>query len=267
MDEVRLPTPPAFARLRRHLPAVVAFGVVIVLWEALTRALRVETFLLPKPTEIMDSFLGKAGTVWSAGWRTLYEAVGGFLVGSVSAVATSFAAARWTRFREGMLPFAIAANSTPIVALAPIFNNWLGSVTPVSKMAVVAVVVYFPVMINTTRGLLEVSPAELELMRSVAAGPVQTLLRVRVPNALPFFFSSLKVASALSLIAAIVAEYFGGPQDVLGQYIINRANLFQFPDAWAGILVASILGVAFYLLVLVAERLFMPWHVSLRTGE
>jgi NitT/TauT family transport system permease protein len=134
-------------------------------------------------------------------------------------------------------------------------------------MAVVAVVVYFPVMINTTRGLLEVDPAELELMRSMAATPTETMRRVRIPHALPFFFASLKVASALSLIAAIVAEYFGGPQDVLGQYIINRANLFQFPDAWAAILVASLLGVTFYLLILVAERLVMPWHVSLRTSE
>ena len=104
-------------------------------------------------------------------------------------------------------------------------------------------------------------------MRSVAASPNETMRRVRIPHALPFFFASLKVASALSLIAAIVAEYFGGPQDVLGQYIINRANLFQFPDAWAAILVASLLGITFYILILGAERLFMPWHVSFRTGR
>jgi NitT/TauT family transport system permease protein len=134
-------------------------------------------------------------------------------------------------------------------------------------MAVVAVVVYFPVMINTTRGLLEVDAAEIELMRSLAATPTEVTRRVRIPRALPFFFASLKVASALSLIAAIVAEYFGGPQDVLGQYIINRANLFQFPDAWAAILVASILGVALYLIVLGAERLLMPWHVSFRATQ
>jgi NitT/TauT family transport system permease protein len=122
-------------------------------------------------------------------------------------------------------------------------------------------------MINTTRGLLEVDAAEIELMRSLAATPTEVTRRVRIPRALPFFFASLKVASALSLIAAIVAEYFGGPQDVLGQYIINRANLFQFPDAWAAILVASILGVALYLIVLGAERVLMPWHVSFRATQ
>ncbi len=165
------------------------------------------------------------------------------------------------------MPFAIAANSVPIIALAPITNAWFSITSPVSKMAVVAVVVFFPVMINTARGLVEVDPDELELMRSFAATPREVMRRVRIPQALPYFFSALKVASALSLIAAIVAEYFGGPQDVLGQYIINRANLFQFPDAWAAILVASIMGISLYGLVLIAERLVMPWHVSFRAAD
>ena len=251
----------------QYLPAVIAFFLVILLWEGLTRVLGVETFVLPKPSEVIASFVQTAAVIWGAGFRTLVESLGGFAIGVTLAVVTSLAAARWVGFREGMLPLAIAANATPIVALAPIFNNWFSSTSPVSKMAVVAVVVYLPVMINTTRGLLEVDPAELELMRSLAATPTEVTRRVRIPRALPFFFASLKVASALSLIAAIVAEYFGGPQDVLGQYIINRANLFQFPDAWAGILVASILGVVFYLLVLAAERVFMPWHVSMRSTE
>jgi NitT/TauT family transport system permease protein len=251
----------------RYLPAVVAFTVVILLWEGLTRLLGVETFVLPKPSEVMASFFETAGVIWGAGFRTLIEAVGGFVIGVTLAVVTSLAAARWVGFREGVLPLAIAANATPIVALAPIFNNWFSITSPFSKMAVVAVVVYFPVMINTTRGLLEVEPGEIELMRSMAASPAEVTRMVRIPNALPYFFASLKVASALSIIAAIVAEYFGGPQDVLGQYIINRANLFQFPDAWAAILVASILGVVFYLLVLGAERLVMPWHVSFRSTE
>ncbi|MGH8913189.1 MAG: ABC transporter permease [Acidimicrobiia bacterium] len=261
------PTRSLAGMLSRYLPAVAAFVLVILLWEGLTRVLDVETFVLPKPSEVLTSFFETAPVIWSAGLRTLIEALGGFFIGVTLAVLTSLAAARWTGLRQGVLPLAIAANATPIVALAPIFNNWFSITSPFSKMAVVAVVVYFPVMINTTRGLLEVDPAELELMRSLAATPSEVMRRVRIPRALPFFFASMKVASALSLIAAIVAEYFGGPQDVLGQYIINRANLFQFPDAWAAILVASILGVGFYLLVLVVERFSMPWHVSMRSTE
>jgi NitT/TauT family transport system permease protein len=253
--------------MAEYLPAVVAFILVVLAWEGLTRLLNVETFVLPKPSEVLTSFVETSGVIWGAGLRTLFEAAGGFVIGVGLAIITSLAAARWLGFREGIMPLAIAANATPIVALAPIFNNWFTITSPVSKMAVVAVVVYLPVMINTTRGLIEVEFSELELMRSLAATPSQVTTRVRVPRSLPYFFASLKVASALSLIAAIVAEYFGGPQDVLGQYIVNRANLFQFPDAWAAILVASILGVAFYLLVLGAERVFMPWHVSLRSSN
>jgi len=249
------------------MPAILAFFAVIIAWEALTRIFGVQSFILPKPSEIMTSFFETSSTIWGVGLNTLIEAASGFLLGTTLAVATSLAAARWVGFREGMLPMAIALNATPIAALAPIFNNWFGLTNPFSKIGVVAVVIYFPVMINTTRGLLEVDPAELELMRSVAAPPSIVMRRVQIPNALPYFFASMKVATALSLIAAIIAEYFGGPQDVLGQYIVNRAQLFQFPDAWAAILVASLIGMAFYALILVAERMFMPWHVSLRSIE
>lgn len=253
--------------LRRYLPAFIAFLTVILVWEGLTRLLGVESFVLSKPSEILTSFTETFTTIWGAGMRTLFEAATGFVIGTSLAVATSLAAARWVGFRDGMLPIAIALNATPIAALAPIFNSWFGLTNPFSKMAVVAVVVYFPVMINTTRGLLEVDPAELELMRSIAATPAEVTRRIRIPRALPYFFSSIKVASVLSLIAAIIAEYFGGPQNVLGQYIVNRAQLFQFPDAWAAILVASILGVTFYLLILLAERRLMPWHVSFRSSD
>jgi NitT/TauT family transport system permease protein len=252
---------------RRYTPAVLAFVSVILVWEGLTRIFSVESFILPKPSEIMASFIETSSTIWGVGFNTLIEAASGFLLGTTLAVVTSLAAARWVGFREGMLPMAIALNATPIAALAPIFNNWFGLTNPFSKIGVVAVVIYFPVMINTTRGLLEVDPAELELMRSIAATPTEVMRQVQIPNALPYFFASLKVATALSLIAAIIAEYFGGPQDVLGQYIVNRAQLFQFPDAWAAILVASLIGMTFYALILVAERVFMPWHVSLRHSE
>ena len=229
--------PPLSARGRRFL-------AVLVVWEGLTRLFGVESFVLSKPSEILNSFRDFR-VIWGAGMRTLFEAAGGFVIGTSLAVATHWPRPIGSASVRGA-PLAIALNATPIAALAPIFNNWFGLTNPFSKMAVVAVVVYFPVMINTTRGLLEVDPAELEFMRSLAASPSEVTRRIRIPRALPYFFASLKVASALSLIAAIIAEYFGGPQDVLGQYIVNRAQLFQFPDAWAAILVASILGVVFY---------------------
>lgn len=249
---------------RRLGPPVLAFFAVIALWEGAVAAFDIETFILPAPSAIWTSFTTNAGVIWPYGMRTLYEAVGGLVAGTVLGVLVAAAVARWSTIRLGVMPFSAAVNAMPIVATAPILNQLFGLTSPISKMAVVAIMVFFPVMANTARGLAEVDPSEIELMRAMAASPRNVLARVRIPNALPFFFAAMKVAVPLSLIGAIIAEYFGGPQDVLGQYITNRAQLFQFPDAWAAILVASLLGIGMYLLVLITERLAMPWHVSMR---
>ena len=124
---------------------------------------------------------------------------------------------------DGLTPLAIAVNATPIVALAPIFNAWFGITGTFSNQAVVIAVVFFPVFINTAKGLTEVHPNEIELMQSYASGEWTILREVRIPNALPFFANSLRLAAPLSVIAAIVAEYFGGPQDRIGNVITSSA--------------------------------------------
>ena len=253
-------------RIRSLVPASIAFVLVIAVWEAATRLLEVKAFILPSPSVIVERFISTADIVWGVGWNTFIEAIGGLIGGTLLGVTVALATVRWASVREGLLPFAIAANSVPIIALAPVANGMFGLANPVGKMVVVGIVVFFPVMINTARGLIEVDANELELMRSYAASPREVVWRVRVPHALPYFFSAMKVTTVLSVIAAIVAEYFGGSLDVLGQYIIQKANLFLYPDAWAGILVASIMGVAMYSVVLISERLVMPWHVAFR-GE
>jgi len=261
-------TPSAIGhRLRNLLPAALAFVAVIAIWEGAIKVFNIEAFVLPAPSVIVGRFIETSDVIWSVGLNTLIEAMGGLVAGTILGVAVAFGTIRWVPVREGLMPFAIAANSVPIIALAPIANGMFSITSPVPKMVVVAIVVFFPVMLNTSRGLLEVDADELELMRSYAANPREVMWRVRVPHALPYFFSAMKVVSVLSIIAAIVAEYFGGSQQVLGQYILNKASLFVFPDAWAGILVASILGVTLYGLVLIAERLVMPWHVSFRAAD
>ena len=252
---------------RRYLPAAVAFIGVLVIWEGFVALFNVESFILPAPTEIAAAFGDEFSTIWSAGWTTLREAVGGFVIGVVLAVAISFMIVRWDWLGEGVMPVAVAIGTVPIVALAPVMNAWFSITSLLSKMAVVALVILFPVMINTVRGLKEVSPEEVELMRSFAASDRELLMRVRVPNALPYFFSALKVASALSMIAAVVSEYFGGRQDALGPYILQKAGLLRFPEAWAAIGVASILGIALYAVVVFLERTIMPWHISLRVAD
>lgn len=198
--------------------------------------------------------------ILQASWFTLKEALGGLAMGGIAGILMALATARWTATREALLPFAIAANSMPIIAFAPIMNNWFGLDNPFSKMAIVAVMVFFPMMINTVRGLTAVDGRSLELMRSYAASEFAILTKLRIPNALPYLFSGLKVAGALSMIGAIVGEYFGGPRIALGVFITQEAALFRFSSAWAAIIIACLLGIGLYVLIVAAERMAMPWH-------
>jgi NitT/TauT family transport system permease protein len=150
----------------------------------------------------------------------------------------------------------------PIIAFAPIMNNWFGSTNPLSKVMIVALITFFPMMINMVRGLTLVEPAKLELMRSYAAKPWEVLAKVRIPNSLPYMFNAFKVCSTLALIGAIVGEYFGGPRESLGVYILQEAQLFRFDNAWAAIIIAALLGIAFYLVIITVERIAIPWHAS-----
>ena len=165
------------------------------------------------------------------------------------------------------MPYMIAASAIPIIAFAPITNNWFGLLNPLSKMVIAAVLCFFPVLVNTLRGLTSVRPSSIELMRSYAAGEVEIFRRVRIPNSLPYLFSALKVATVLAMIGAIVGDYFGGSQEALGIQIRRSAGVFAFDEAWAAIMVASVLGIAFYAAVALAERLTMGWQPSARGAQ
>ncbi len=255
------------AKLRDYAPALVLFVGGLLLWEGAVRLFNIEAFVLPAPSVILTSLRAQWPEISAAAGNTMFEAIGGLIAGITLGVVMALNVVRFSSVRDGFMPFAIATNAIPIIALAPILNNMFPITSPVSKMAAVAIVIFFPVIINTSRGLTEVDPDELELMRSLASTPREVFTKVRIPHALPYFFSAVKIATTLSIIVAIVAEYFGGPQDTLGQYIIRKANLFVFPDAWAAIMVASLVGIALYGLILGVERLSMPWHVAYRTTD
>ncbi len=255
------------SRAREFAPAVAVFVGGLALWELVVRGLDIQRFLLPPPSDIAATLITQWPRLSEAGLNTLVEAVGGFAIGLTAGVIVALATARFAFARGALMPFAIAANAVPIVAFAPIMNNWFGVTSPVSKMMIVAVLVFFPVMINTVRGLLSAEPAALEMMRSYAASEVDTFRKVRAPAALPFFFTALKVAATLSLIGAIVGEYFGGSNLVLGRVIVESAAFLRFSEAWAAIVIVSAMGISFYLIILAIERAVMPWHASARSSR
>ena len=246
---------------------LVVFGVGIAAWEWILPALGIERYLLPPLSDVLQAFWDDRGELLEAGWITFKEALGGFVLGCSVAFVFALVLARWRPLGSALMPYMIAANAVPIVAFAPITNAWFGTLSPWSKIVIAAVLCFFPVLVNTLRGLTSVRPESLELMRSYAVPQRVVFRRVRIPNSLPFVFTALKIASVLAMIGAVVGDYFGGSTDALGVKIVSAVSVAQYETAWAAILVASMIGIAFYAAVALAERLALGWHPSTRAGN
>ena len=252
---------------RVQAPAIVVFVAVLVIWELGVAAMNLQQFILPRPSAIAAAFSSEWQTLQVAARNTLYEALGGLAIGVTAGVLTAFAVSRWGRVREVALPIAVGASAIPIIAAAPIMSNWFGILNPFAKMAIVILLVYFPMLINVSRGLTQVESSALELMQASAASEGQVLRKVRVPNALPYFFTGLKVSTTLSLIGAVVAEYFGGSSDVLGRVIVQSSSRLRFDITWAAIAITALSGILMYLVAIAVERVVIPWHASQRAAE
>jgi NitT/TauT family transport system permease protein len=253
--------------LRAQTPAIVVFFAVLVLWEGLVAALNLQQFILPRPSAIATAFVANWDRLQETAGNTLYEALGGLVIGVTAGVLTAFAVSRWGRVREAILPIAVGASAIPIIAAAPIMSNWFGILNPFAKMAIVILLVFFPMLVNIARGLSQVDESAIELMRASAASEGQVLRKLRIPNALPYFFTGLKVSTTLSLIGAVVAEYFGGSNDVLGRVIVQSSSQLRFDITWAAISITAFSGILMYLVAVATERLVIPWHASQRPAE
>ena len=249
-------------RVLDWVPAIAVFAIGIAAWQGLVALFDVQEFLLPRPSVIATTFWDQRAPLWHAGIYTFKEALGGFALGSSLGILSALIFAAFRPLGTAFMPFAVAANAIPIIAFAPIMNDWFGLLNPFSKMAIASVLCFFPVLINTLRGLTSVDPRSIELMQSYAAGRASIFRRVRIPASLPHMFAGLKIASVLSMIGAIVGEYFGGPITALGVTILNASAYSNFPVAWAGIVLASAFGILFYGAVALAERLTTSWDPS-----
>jgi NitT/TauT family transport system permease protein len=246
--------------VRSVLAPVVVGLVALLAWELTVSLGRIAPFILPAPSAIWAELVAQRGNVLDAALASGANALVGLIGGAVVGVLIAMAASRFRFLGEVSAPFAAVLNALPIIALAPILNNMFESTSSVPRRLVAGIIVFFPVFLNTLRGLREVDPTHRELMDSYAA-PGWTFARlVRLPGALPFVFTGLRQASSLAVIAAVVAEYFGGLQDGLGARITSAAAFTAYPRAWAFVVGACVLGLVFYLTTLLLERLAMPWR-------
>jgi NitT/TauT family transport system permease protein len=241
--------------------APVAVGVAILAgWEAFVDWRRIRPYLLPKPSAIWRQIRLNGADILDAAWVTGSNALVGLLAGAILGILAALVASRFRLVDELLIPLAAAANAMPIIALAPIFNNMFATTSSVPRRLIVSVVVFFPLFVNTLRGLRQVAPIHRELLASYAASGWAFVRKVRIPGALPFVFTGLRLAASLAVIAAVVAEYFGGVQKGLGTRITAAASNTAYPRAWAYVAAACTLGLVFYLGATLLERLATPWR-------
>ena len=249
--------------VRLFVPLI--FGVTILAaWELLVRGLDIDLVILPPPSLVVATFLGNLDTLWSDFVQTIVKgALAGYVIGCLLAFGVSILVDRYDFLRRGLLPVGNFMAALPIVGTAPILVMWFGFDWQ-SKAAVVVVMVFFPILVNTVAGLADTSSMQRDLMRTYSASYWQTLFSLRVPAALPFIFNGLKISATLALIGAIVAEFFGSPTVGLGFRINASLGQLSLDMVWAVIVVAAIAGSALYGLLTLIEKRLTFWHPSQR---
>jgi NitT/TauT family transport system permease protein len=215
-------------------------------------------YFLPPPSAIWQQFRENLNLIWEATRVSGTNALVGLVVGTVLGVALAFVLGRFRILNELVTPLAIALNAVPIFVLVAVFNNMFAVTSEVPRRLMVTLVVNFIVLVNVAKGLTQVDRTQLELMRSYAASDVAILRKVRVPNAVPYLFTALKIAAPASVITAFVSEYFGGSQNGLGSRIVGNIAISRNAAAWAYVLGACLLGLAFYLGAVALERVASP---------
>jgi NitT/TauT family transport system permease protein len=247
------------------LAVAVAFGAcVLFLWEVATVGFGVPAVLMPSPSAIGAAFAASTAILWADFVQTFLHAVLiGWAIGCCAGFLTAILADRVPFLRRGLLPLGNFMAALPIVGIAPIMVMWFGFDWH-SKAAVVVVMTFFPMLVNTVAGLAAAGRLELDLMRSYGASWLATLLKLRLPSAMPFVFNALKINSTLALIGAIVAEFFGTPTVGMGFRISTEVGRMSLDMVWAEILVAAVAGSAFYALLAFLERAVTFWHPSFR---
>lgn len=263
---------PAALRSRRVLkskrPAFLlpsGFGLMFLLiWQfkGFHKLFHLEQYQLPIPSSIADSIRENVDVLWSYSLYTGSEIIGGCFAGSLLGLTAAVAASFFPRMGRGGITLMASLNAVPIVALAPVMNNWFGDGVA-SKMAIVSVMTMATMAVSAFKGLRSIDPTSIELMNSYAAGKLQIFAKLRFRSALPHLFTALKINMSTSIIGAIVGEFFISSRG-LGYLLSDQIKLANMPLAWSCIVIAAILGIILYYIVQLIERLVIPWHIAQR---
>ena len=245
------------------VPALFGFSILI-LWEGFVRGFNISPILLPPPSAIAVRFSGSMSILWEDFVQTFIKgALSGYVIGCSAAFITAVAVDKSNFLKRGLLPVGNFVAALPIIGMAPILVMWFGFDWH-SKAAVVVVMVFFPMLVNTVAGLNAKDNIQHDLMKTYGASYWQNLLKLSLPAAMPFIFNGLKICTTLALIGAIVSEFFGSPTRGMGFRISTEVGRLSLDMVWAEITVAALAGSAFYGLMALIEKGVTFWHPSQR---
>jgi NitT/TauT family transport system permease protein len=252
-----------FAQLWPNIwPPLVTLIVGGAIWEAITFIFAIPPYFIPSPSRIWEAFWSAPVTLLYHAGITAFEAVVGCFIGSCLGALLGIAFAYSKLLSRGLLPFFVAANTIPTVAIAPIIILWFGHGIS-AKVAVTAFLSFFPLALNMMKGLASLDRVVYDVFQVSAATPIQRFFKMRLPNALPYIFVGLKVNASFSVIGAIVAEFVQADRG-LGFIIMTTYRNLNMPRLWAALVISSLIGIVFFCLVTLAERWLIPWHSSMR---
>ena len=258
----RIPLAPPDVRpmLAWVLPPLIALLLLAVAVEIWVRVAEVSVWVMPRPTTVVENFFTDFGLYFSEGLKTLGVSLGGLAIGTAAATLLAAGVAHSNILERAVLPIAIMVKVTPVVALIPLFIIWLGhGWNP--KIAIAALITYFPVLINAIAGFRDVDPRMHDFFRSVDASTWEIFRHLRLPAAIPYLFASLKISVTLSLIGAVVAEFFLSGHGGLGAVIWIEQNNLRLEKVFAAVLMLTLIGVTLSTAVVLAERLF-SWRLD-----
>jgi NitT/TauT family transport system permease protein len=239
---------------------VVTMVVVVVVWEFVARFFAIPTYLVPAPTVVAASMVANAATLLENGWITVIEIVLGFVLSIVIGIPLALAIFLSPAFSRAVFPLLVSSQAMPKVAIAPLLLVWFGfGLLP--KVLIAFLIAFFPVVISTVVGLQSIEREKIYLAQSMGFGTVKTFFKIRLPNALPAIFGGLKISITLAVVGAIVGEFVGGDAG-LGYLLMVANGSMDTPLLFGGLVALTALGVAFFLLVELAERLLLPSHAT-----
>jgi NitT/TauT family transport system permease protein len=245
--------------LNRFAPAL-TFAGLIVIWEAASRIFEIPSFLLPAPSAIVVAAFGIPLTVWLGHiWATLRVALMGYALAVAVSIPLAVALTNSRLLSRTLYPILIIIQSTPIVAIAPIIVVTLGA-SDMPRVVITFLITFFPIVVTTSTGLLATPEELIELSRSLRAPRIREILHIRLPFAVPYIFSALKIATTLAVIGAVVAEFVAAERG-LGFFILFSTSFFKIPQAFAGLAVLVTLSLVLFRLCGLAQRWFAPWSL------